>query len=106
MAWFSKEPVQPVDCPLCGTTLTGRYERSSHFESHTYGVPWQRQGPNGFTFSCTCGPAGILWHRQGGAASGLEYHLVRAHGMPVCDKIIIEIADEDPGHRPLRHLLS
>ena len=101
------EPLPPIVCPLCGTELSERNDKTSHWESHLDQIgPGQGDATGQYTWTCECGHCQMKWPGRGAAVQALQYHLHRAHGLPVADESVLMVYDRMPNGRHLRSRLS
>lgn len=106
MGWFSKPKMSTtVDCPMCQTPMVGDSGRDSHLEQHVSQIPPGQGDASGqYTWDCTCGPAGMKWPGTGAATMALEYHLIRAHGLPenAFSSVLLGTFDRNQNYRYMR----
>jgi len=84
MPLFGRKKVNstPHDCPLCKSPVE-LGDLAAHLRSHTSQIPPGREGPGGWTWICSCGPASGCWEKQKGAEIALIYHVHDRHGLPL-----------------------
>jgi hypothetical protein len=86
MGLFGKKK-QRYTCPICGADLEGGgLDNVPHWKSHVQQIPPGYGDASGqYTWECVCGPAGLKWPREFGAAAGLGEHMEQRHGIPLLD---------------------
>ena len=104
MGWFSKPKTpQAVECPICHTTMIGEADRSTHLETHITVIRAGLGAASGqYTWNCACGPSGMKWPGESAAQMALEYHLIRAHQLPVDDEVLVDVFDRISDYRHMR----
>lgn len=74
-------------CPICESELEAGAQmgtKLAHFNSHVQQIPPGNGEASGqYTWVCACGPAGMKWPHDAGAAAGLALHLQQRHGFPL-----------------------
>lgn len=79
---FRSKPRPGATCPLCNEEMVKGSSLAHWEKSHVQEIgPGQGVASGQFTWTCTCGPAGMKWERETAAAAGLAMHMQEKHGI-------------------------